>query len=109
MDMQRIKRVGTAAVCNGGKVLQEHFGKLRSVRKKVPSIWLLKQTSDPKGSSSTPSPRFFPIMLFLPKRAGHRQVVAVAGSSIRWMALPILPTTYPFFVFRLHLRWTMTF
>ena len=34
MDMERIKRVGTAAAVSGGKVLQEHFGRLRSVRKK---------------------------------------------------------------------------
>ncbi len=34
MDLERIKQVGIAAACNGGKVLQEHYGNLRSVQRK---------------------------------------------------------------------------
>ena len=34
MDIDQIKRVGVAAACNGGKVLKDHFGRLRAVRKK---------------------------------------------------------------------------
>jgi len=34
MDMERIKQVGIAAAVNGGRVLTEHFGKLKSIRKK---------------------------------------------------------------------------
>jgi myo-inositol-1(or 4)-monophosphatase len=34
MDMQRIRNVGIAAAVNGGKILKQHFGKLREIRKK---------------------------------------------------------------------------
>jgi hypothetical protein len=109
MDIERIKQVGIAAACNGGKVLQEHFGNFDRFAKKALSIWSPKLTSNRRRPSLIPSPRPFPITPSWRKRAGHMRAAVAAGSSIRWTAPPTLPTTCRYFVSPSPLRSMMTF
>lgn len=88
MDMQRIKRVGIAAACNGGKALQEHFGKLRSVRKKGAIDLVTEADIRSEAAIIDTIARAFPDHAILAEESG-----AHAGSGGRWIIDPLDGTT----------------
>ena len=88
MDIERIKRVGIAAACNGGKVLREHFGGLRSVRKK--GVIDLVTDADIRSEAAIIDTiaKAFPDHAILAEESGTR-----AGSGGRWIIDPLDGTT----------------
>lgn len=88
MDMERIKRVGTAAAVNGGKVLQEHFGKLRSVRKKGAIDLVTEADIQSEAVIIDTISHAYPDHAILAEESGARD-----GSGGRWIIDPLDGTT----------------
>ncbi|WP_372682295.1 inositol monophosphatase family protein [Desulfosarcina sp.] len=88
MDMERIKRVGIAAACSGGKVLQEHFGKLRSVRKKGAIDLVSEADIRSEAAIIDTIAEAFPDHAILAEESGTH-----AGSGGRWIIDPLDGTT----------------
>ena len=88
MDMEQIKRVGTAAACRGGKVLQEHFGKLRSVRKKGVIDLVTEADIQSEAAIIDTITQTFPEHAILAEESGIQ-----AGSGGRWIIDPLDGTT----------------
>lgn len=88
MDMERIKQVGIAAACNGGKVLREHFGKLRSVRKKGAIDLVTEADVRSEAVIISTIDEAFPNHAILAEESGKR-----AGSGGRWIIDPLDGTT----------------
>ncbi len=88
MDMERIKRVGTAAACNGGKVLQRYFGRLRSVRKKGHIDLVTEADIQSEAAIIDTISQTFPDHAILAEESGSH-----AGSGGRWIIDPLDGTT----------------
>ena len=88
MDMQRIKRVGVAAAVNGAKVLKDHFGKLRSVRKKEAIDLVTEADLRSEAAIIETIARAFPEHAILAEESGIRD-----GSDRRWIVDPLDGTT----------------
>ncbi len=88
MDMERIKNVGIAAACNGGKVLREHFGRLRSVRKKGAIDLVTEADIRSEAAIIDTIAKAFPDHAILAEESG-----AHAGSGGRWIIDPLDGTT----------------
>jgi myo-inositol-1(or 4)-monophosphatase len=88
MDIKQIKRVGTAAACRGGKVLQEHFGKLRSVRKKGVIDLVTEADIQSEAAIIDTIAQTFPEHAILAEESGSQ-----AGSGGRWIIDPLDGTT----------------
>jgi myo-inositol-1(or 4)-monophosphatase len=88
MDMQRIKRVGVAAAVNGASVLKEHFGKLRSVRKKEAIDLVTEADFRSEAAIIETITRAFPEHGILAEESGMRD-----GSDSRWIIDPLDGTT----------------
>jgi len=88
MDIERIKRVGIAAACNGGKVLREHFGKLRSVRKKGAIDLVTEADTRSEAAVIDTIAEAFPDHAILAEESGTR-----AGRGGRWIIDPLDGTT----------------
>ena len=88
MDIERIKRVGIAAACNGGKVLREHFGKLESVRKKGAIDLVTEADIQSEAAIIDTIAEAFPDHAILAEESG-----AHAGSGCRWIIDPLDGTT----------------
>lgn len=88
MDMERIKHVGIAAACNGGKVLQKHFGRLRAVRKKGAIDLVTEADIQSEETIIDTITRAFPDHAILAEESGTH-----AGSGGRWIIDPLDGTT----------------
>ena len=88
MDMDRIKQVGTAAVCNGGKILQEHYGRLRSIRKKGAIDLVTDADVQSEKVIIKTIAEAFPDHAFLAEESGEHD-----GSGGRWIIDPLDGTT----------------
>ena len=88
MDMERIKRVGIAAACKGGKVLREHFGNLRSVRKKGVIDLVTEADIRSEAAIIDTIAKDFPDHAILAEESGTH-----AGSNGRWIIDPLDGTT----------------
>ena len=88
MDMQRIKQVGIAAAVAGGKVLNEHFGKLRAIRKKEAIDLVTEADLRSEAAIIDTLTRTFPDHGILAEERG-----AQAGGDSRWIIDPLDGTT----------------
>jgi myo-inositol-1(or 4)-monophosphatase len=88
MDMNRIKQVGIAAACNGGKVLKDHFGRLNAVRKKGAIDLVTEADIKSEAAIIETIARAFPDHAILAEESGSR-----AGSGGRWIIDPLDGTT----------------
>jgi len=88
MDMEQIKRVGVAAAVNGGRVLGEHFGKLRSIRKKDVIDLVTEADLGSEAAIIDTIARTFPGHAILAEERGYQ-----AGSDSRWIIDPLDGTT----------------
>lgn len=88
MDMERIKRVGIAAVCNGGKTLQAHFGKLRSISKKGVIDLVTDADLNAEAAVIDTITRSFPEHAILAEESGMQ-----SGQGGRWIIDPLDGTT----------------
>ncbi|WP_319408698.1 inositol monophosphatase family protein [uncultured Desulfosarcina sp.] len=88
MDIERIKRVGIAAACRGGKVLQEHFGKLRSIRKKGVIDLVTEADTRSEAIIIDTIAKAFPDHAILAEESGTHP-----GSGGRWIIDPLDGTT----------------
>jgi myo-inositol-1(or 4)-monophosphatase len=88
MEMDQIKRVGIAAACKGGKVLQEHYGNLRSVRKKGAIDLVTEADIRSEAAIIDTITRVFPDHAILAEESGVH-----AGSGGRWIIDPLDGTT----------------
>lgn len=88
MDMEQIKRVGIAAACNGGKVLREHFGTLRSVHKKGAIDLVTEADIRSEAAIIDTIANTFPDHAILAEESGIH-----AGSDGRWIIDPLDGTT----------------
>ena len=88
MEMEQIKRVGIAAACNGGKILQEHFGNLRSVRKKGAIDLVTEADIRSEAAIIDTITGTFPDHAILAEESGTH-----AGSGGRWIIDPLDGTT----------------
>jgi myo-inositol-1(or 4)-monophosphatase len=88
MDMERIKQVGIAAACNGGKVLRDHYGRLRSVRKKGAIDLVTDADLQSEAAVIATIARAFPEHAILAEESGQR-----AGNGGRWIIDPLDGTT----------------
>lgn len=88
MDMERIKQVGIAAACDGGKVLREHYGRLRSVRKKGAIDLVTDADIRSEAAIIATITRAFPDHAILAEESGKR-----SGSGGRWIIDPLDGTT----------------
>jgi myo-inositol-1(or 4)-monophosphatase len=88
MDIERIKQVGIAAACNGGKVLRKHFGNLRSVRKKGAIDLVTEADIQSEAAIVDTITKVFPDHAILAEESG-----AHAGSGGRWIIDPLDGTT----------------
>jgi myo-inositol-1(or 4)-monophosphatase len=88
MDMEKIKQVGIAAVCNGGNVLKDHFGRLNAVRKK--GVIDLVTEADIKSEAAIIETiaQSFPDHAILAEESGSR-----TGRGGRWIIDPLDGTT----------------
>lgn len=88
MDMDKIKRVGIAAACEGGKVLQAHFGRLRSIRKKGAIDLVTDADVESEAAIIDTITRAFPDHGILAEESGAHD-----GSGGRWIVDPLDGTT----------------
>lgn len=88
MDMERIKSVGIAAACRGGKILQEHFGKLQSIRKKGAIDLVTEADVRSEAAIIETITGAFPDHAILAEESGARR-----GSGGRWIIDPLDGTT----------------
>lgn len=88
MDMEQIKQVGIAAALNGGKVLQEHFGNLRSVRKKGAIDLVTEADIRSETAIIATIAKAFPDHAILAEESGSH-----AGNGGRWIIDPLDGTT----------------
>jgi myo-inositol-1(or 4)-monophosphatase len=88
MDIERIKRVGIAAACSGGKVLRKHFGELRSVRKKGAIDLVTEADIQSEAAIIDTIAEAFPDHAILAEESGTH-----AGSGGRWIIDPLDGTT----------------
>ena len=88
-DTARIKQVGIAAAVNGGKVLKDHFGKLRDVRKKGAIDLVTEADLASEAVIIDTITTAFPDHGILAEESGHG-----GGSGIgRWIVDPLDGTT----------------
>ncbi|BBO79437.1 inositol monophosphatase [Desulfosarcina ovata subsp. sediminis] len=88
MDMERIKQVGTAAAYNGGRILKEHFGRLRSVRKKGAIDLVTEADLRSEAAIIDTLMRSFPDHAILAEESGRH-----GSSGQRWIIDPLDGTT----------------
>ena len=88
MDMERIKQVGIAALCDGGKVLKDHFGRLNAVSKKGAIDLVTEADIKSEAAIIETIARAFPDHAILAEESGHR-----SGSGGRWIIDPLDGTT----------------
>jgi len=88
MDIERIKHVGVAAACSGGKILREHFGKLRSVRKKGAIDLVTEADIRSEAAIIDTIAQAFPDHAILAEESGTH-----TGSGGRWIIDPLDGTT----------------
>jgi myo-inositol-1(or 4)-monophosphatase len=88
MDMQQIKQVGTKAAVQGGKVLSDHYGKLRSVRKKEAIDLVTEADLKSEAVIIETIARTFPAHAILAEESGGQ-----TGSGGRWIIDPLDGTT----------------
>lgn len=88
MDIEKIKQVGIAAACEGGKVLRKHFGNLRSIRKKGAIDLVTDADVQSEAVIIDTIARTFPGHGILAEESGAR-----AGSGGRWIIDPLDGTT----------------
>ena len=88
MEMERIKQVGIAAACKGGEVLQQHFGRLRSVRKKGTIDLVTEADLASESAIIETITAAFPDHAILAEESGKQ-----AGSGGRWIIDPLDGTT----------------
>ena len=88
MDMEQIKRVGIAAAVNGGKVLTEHFGNLKSIRKKEAIDLVTEADLKSEAAIIDTIAQTFPDHAILAEERGTR-----TGSDCRWIIDPLDGTT----------------
>lgn len=88
MDMERIKQVGIAAACKGGEVLQKHYGRLRSIRKKSAIDLVTEADLGSESAIIDTIAAAFPDHAILAEESGNR-----AGSGGRWIIDPLDGTT----------------
>ncbi len=88
MDLERIKQVGTAAAYSGGRVLQEKFGKLRSVRKKGAIDLVTEADTRAEAAIIETVSGAFPEHAILAEESGSR-----SGSGGCWIIDPLDGTT----------------
>lgn len=88
MDVERIKRVGINAACNGGKILQEHFGKLQSIQKKGAIDLVTEADIRSEEAIIQTIAATFPDHAILAEESGSH-----AGSGGRWIIDPLDGTT----------------
>ncbi|HSO19080.1 MAG TPA: inositol monophosphatase family protein [Desulfosarcina sp.] len=86
--MQRIKQVGIAAACSGGKVLQAHFGKLRSIGKKGVIDLVTEADLQSEAAVIATIDKTFPGHAILAEESGAR-----TGREGRWIVDPLDGTT----------------
>ena len=97
MDMQRIKQVGIKAAVNGGKILQQHYGCLRSIRKKGAIDLVTDADVQSEAAIIETITKAFPDHAILAEESGDHH-----GKGGRWIidpltAPPILPMGLPQF------------
>ncbi len=88
MDLEHIKQVGTAAAYTGGKILQEHFGRLRSVRKKGAIDLVTEADTRAEAAIIETITNAFPDHGILAEESGSR-----SGSGGCWIIDPLDGTT----------------
>ena len=88
MDMERVKQIGTAAAYNGGKVLKDHYGKLRGVRKKGAIDLVTEADLRSEAVIIETIAAAFPDHAILAEESGRR-----TGSGGRWIIDPLDGTT----------------
>lgn len=89
MDMQRIKKVGITAAVQGGKVLKDHFGKLREVRKKGAIDLVTEADLRAEASIIETITAAFPDHAILAEESGRRR----GDGSGCWIVDPLDGTT----------------
>lgn len=88
MDLERIKQVGIAAACKGGEVLQAHYGRLRSVRKKGAIDLVTDADVQSEAAIIGTIAEAFPDHAILAEESGDR-----GGHGGRWIIDPLDGTT----------------
>ncbi|MGA6924306.1 MAG: inositol monophosphatase family protein [Desulfosarcina sp.] len=88
MNIEKIKQVGIAAACEGGKVLRKHFGNLRSIRKKGAIDLVTDADVQSEAVIIDTIARTFPGHGILAEESGAR-----AGTGGRWIIDPLDGTT----------------
>lgn len=88
MDMERIKQVGIKAAINGGKILQQHYGRLRSIRKKGAIDLVTDADIQSEAAIIETITKAFPDHAILAEESGDHD-----GSGGRWIIDPLDGTT----------------
>jgi myo-inositol-1(or 4)-monophosphatase len=88
MDMERIKNVGIAAASNGGKILRDHYGRLRSVRKKGTIDLVTDADVQSEAAIIETITKAFPDHAILAEESGDHE-----GRGGRWIIDPLDGTT----------------
>lgn len=88
MDMERVRQIGTAAAFNGGKILKDHFGNLRSVRKKGAIDLVTEADLRSEAAIIKTITRAFPEHAILAEESGRRD-----GDGGCWIIDPLDGTT----------------
>jgi myo-inositol-1(or 4)-monophosphatase len=88
MNMERIKQVGIKAVCDGGKVLKDHFGKLNTVSKKGAIDLVTEADIKSEAAIIETIAHAFPDHAILAEESGRRK-----GAGGRWIIDPLDGTT----------------
>ncbi len=88
MNMERIKQVGIKAVCDGAKVLKDHFGKLDAVSKKGAIDLVTEADIKSEAAIIETIAHAFPDHAILAEESGSRK-----GSGGRWIIDPLDGTT----------------
>jgi myo-inositol-1(or 4)-monophosphatase len=88
MDMEQIKNVGIAAACNGGKILQNHYGRLTSIRKKGTIDLVTDADVQSEAAIIETISKAFPTHAILAEESGDHK-----GRGGRWIIDPLDGTT----------------
>ncbi|MFO7714952.1 inositol monophosphatase family protein [Desulfosarcina sp.] len=88
MEIERIKQVGIAAACNGGRILTKHFGRLGSIRKKGAIDLVTEADTRSEAAIIDTISTVFPSHAILAEESGTH-----AGSDGCWIIDPLDGTT----------------
>lgn len=88
MEMEQLKNVGIAAACNGGKILKDHYGRLRSIRKKGTIDLVTDADVQSEATIIETIAKAFPNHAILAEESGDHK-----GRGGRWIIDPLDGTT----------------